>query len=455
MTRSRSLISLVGILSLAGLGPALASASDGSDPSLAELRVSVVTPFRLAIRNRAWDGDPHAMPSGSAVLERADGRVIWELADVTSAATSADGRTVALQTGDYQVYTSRLPDTPRRVEGGPYLSPALSNDGKQLVAQRIGESGHILEKVFNTKGIALIQLETGRDRLLLEGNDLYSPSFAADQRVFFGSGGEEGIASLYVLDLPSMSVARLTNRAKDARQTFPSEAPQLVGGAVVYRADDENLRVPEVAPDDFVPVHRFESPQFIAGEGISPNFGAVRIRRPNTQTNQTPPVFQYYDLDKRTGFIEDWYCAKMTYDQHLGTDFKQQAGYDVVAPAAGRVFWRNDGCADTKSKGCGVGFGNFAALLHADGSVSLEAHGKKWTVAERGAWIGCGAKLMESAMSGNANAYHVHHESWMDQTGNVNKSKRYDPFQGACDNNDPSKWATQNGYRSLPAATCQ
>ena len=69
MTRSRSLISLVGVFALAGLGPAFASASEGSDPSLGELRVQVVAPFRLAIRNRTWEGDPHAMPSGSAHSE--------------------------------------------------------------------------------------------------------------------------------------------------------------------------------------------------------------------------------------------------------------------------------------------------------------------------------------------------------------------------------------------------
>jgi murein DD-endopeptidase MepM/ murein hydrolase activator NlpD len=238
------------------------------------------------------------------------------------------------------------------------------------------------------------------------------------------------------------------------RQTFPSEAPRLAGGKIVYRADEEQIAVAEPAAGDFEPARRFETPRFVGGQGVSPDAGSVHIRRPHTQTNLNPPVFQYYDLDKRTGFTEDWYCSKMTYDGHLGTDFNQQTGRDVVAPSSGRVFWRYDGCANTKSQGCGVGFGNFAAMEHTDGSVSLEAHGKKWTVVERGERLSCGDKLMESAKSGNANAEHVHHESWVDKTGNVNKNLRYDPFKGSCDPNDPSKWSAQNGYRNVPGPNC-
>src|SRR5262245_9699253 len=230
MTRTPFAILLAGVCVTAGFGTALALADDDSGPSVENITVPVAKPFKLAIRDRSWTGDPHAAPAGQAVLEQADGRVIWELSDVTSATTSADGRAVALLTSDYEVYTSKLPDRPQRVDNGPYLNPALSRDGTMLVAQRIGEAGHILARTFNTKGIALINLEDGRDRLVLEGNDLYGPSFATDQRVFFGSGGEEGVASLYILDLASNKFARVTNRSREGHQTFPSEAPRLGGG---------------------------------------------------------------------------------------------------------------------------------------------------------------------------------------------------------------------------------
>jgi murein DD-endopeptidase MepM/ murein hydrolase activator NlpD len=388
---------------------------------------------------------------GRAVLERADGRVLWELADVTSASASANGGNVVLQTSDYEVFVSRLPETPRRVDGGPYLSPALSSDGKFLVAQRLGQGGHILDKTLSAKGIVLINLDTGSDRLVLEGNDLFSPTFASDQRVFFGSGAEDGIASLYLLDLPSMGVARVTNRTKDARETFPSDAPKLVGGKVVYRADDESFRVPEPSGSDFRRPLRFDT-TFPEAPPVPPqqfNIGGVRIRRPNTQSNN-PQLWNYFDLDKRSGNIMDWNCQNWTYDGHRGTDINQSVGFAVVAPANGKVFQRNDGCPDTKKSGCGTGWGNYVALRHSDGTVSLEAHGKKWTIAETGTTHSCGDKVMESASSGNSNVPHVHHESWADTVWH-----RFDPFAGSCDADSPSKWTKQNGYQGLPGADCQ
>lgn len=453
MIRSLSLIALVGFFAFAGLGPAFAASPDTSaGPAIDDLSTPVEAPFNLAIRNRTWDGNTHAMPAGRAMLE-VDGQAIWELADVTRAAASADGSTVALLTGDYQVFVARLPETPRRIDGGPYLIPALSSDGTFLVAQRLGERGHILEKTFNTRGIALINLDTGEDRLLLEGNDLHSPSFGTDDRLFFGSSGKEGIASLYMLDLASMSVARVTNRESGALQTFPSEAPRVMGGTVVYRADGELFQVAEPAASDFVPVRRFDAAPFADAEAISPDFGTVLIRRPSTQSNN-PKVYFYYDVDKSVGRFKDWNCSVLTYDQHEGTDFNQGYGYDVVAPASGRVIKRNDGCADTNSPGCGLGWGNFVIIQHTDGSVSLEAHGKNGTVALRGSSFACGATLMQSASSGNSGTYHIHHESWVDSTAINDHSKRYDPYQGSCDANDPSKWSTQNGYKALPGTTC-
>ena len=454
MIRSLSFVSLVALVALAGLGPAFASSPDSAGPATDELSTPVEAPFALTIRDRSWNGDPHAMPVGRAVLEAHDQRVVWELADVTMATASADGSTVALLTRDYQVFVSRLPESPRPIDGGPYLIPALSRDGTLLVAQRLGPGGHILDKTVNTQGIALVDVTSGEDRLLVEGDDLYSPSFASDEMVFFGSGGPEQYASLYLLDLRDMSVARVTNREKDARQTFPSGAPRLLGGRVVYRADGELFRVPLPAASDFVAVHRFDSPQdSVAAAPPQVGVGPVRLRRPNTGTTN-PPIWAYFDLDKNNGRIKDWNCGTVTYDGHLGTDFNQNFGDDVVAPASGLVVRRYNGCANYNSQGCGKGFGNHVTILHEDGTASLEAHGKKDTVIALGSPVSCGQKIMETAASGNANNDpHVHHVSFANYL-NKYLSPRIDPFEGSCDPNDASLWSTQNGYKVLPGTTC-
>jgi hypothetical protein len=245
-----------------------------------------------------------------------------------------------------------------------------------------------------------------------------------------------------------MSVARVTNRVKDARQTFPSEAPRLMGGTVVYRADGELFRVPAPAQDDFVPIHRFESPTRVDAQR-QPDVGSVRLRTPSTNVN-TPPIFWYFDLDTRVGFRRDWNCLVWTYDGHLGTDINQSMGFDVVAPASGNVIIRNDGCASTNSPGCGGGFGNWVAIRHADGTTSVEGHGMKWTVVDYG-WYPCGATVMKSADSGNSSTPHIHHENWPDGSG---AGRKFDPYMGSCDSRDASKWSQQNGYQSIPGTTC-
>lgn len=459
MIPARFLVSVVTALAFFVPEHAAAALPEAPGP-VADAWASVKAPYRLTLRERNWDGNPHAAPTGRAMLEsrgpKDEVRQVWDLSNVTAVVASADGSTAALLTRDFEVFVSRLPETPKRVEGGPYLSPALSKDGTLLVAQRIGDGGHILERLLNTQGIALIDLRTGRDRLIVEGSDLYSPSFASDERVFFGSGGPERIASLYLLDIKSQGVARLTNRTKTARQTFPSQMPRINGQTVSYEADGQPVAVPLPNSDDFVPLHRFDDPQALEGEGGGQGgeteFGAVRLRTPTTQTNAKPQIYMYVDLDSRSGFIEDWSCAKNTYDQHNGTDFNQAYGLDVVAPASGTVIFRYDGCADNNSQSCAWGMGNHVAIQHADSTVSLLCHGKKWTVVDFGSYP-CGAVVMKSASSGNSFAYHIHHETWSDSKRKY-KSGRFDPFAGPCDAKDPTKWAKQNPYGSLPGTTC-
>ena len=415
--------------------------------------VAVEEPFRLALRDLRWNGHPHAMPAGRAVLENADRQVIWEVADVTVATASADGSTVALLTGDDQVLVSKLPEAPRVLEGR-YLVPRLSQDGSRLVAQRLGSGDHILVRAENTQGIALVDVASGEGRLILQGNDLYLPSFADDDRVFFGSGGEDQFAGLYLLDLQDMRAARVTER-----EGFPSDVPRLAGGTVVFEVDGETLRRPAPAPVDFVPVHRFDIPRLadidLGSESVSPDFGVVRIRRPTTVVPNPPnhKMFDYYDASG--GNAKDYTCGSHTYSGHLGTDFNQDLGDAIVAPASGTVIFRYDGCPNQAGPGCGVGWGNYVALEHSDHSVSLEAHGKKGTIVPFGTYA-CGTKIMETAASGMVSGmwYHTHHESWVSPRAKSNRSLRYDPYQGSCDANDPSKWSSQGPYLGLPGTTC-
>jgi murein DD-endopeptidase MepM/ murein hydrolase activator NlpD len=248
-----------------------------------------------------------------------------------------------------------------------------------------------------------------------------------------------------------MRVARVTKH-----EGFPSDVPRLAGGTVVFDVDGETFRLPAPAPADFVPVHRFDSPRLadldVDSDSVSPDFGTVRIRRPTTQVPNAPKpkIWNYFDNGG-----QDYTCGEHTYNGHEGTDLVQDLGAAVVAPASGSVILRYDGCANSGSPGCGMGWGNYVALRHSDRTVSLEAHGKNGTVVPFG-FYACGAKVMETAASGNAKApaYHTHHETWVSPKGWNNKTLRYDPFQGSCDASDPSKWSSQGPYLGVPGTTC-
>lgn len=447
---SRSLPNLIRVCAIAlAAAPYLTTPSSAAEGSAGARAVAVEEPFRLFLRDQRWAGDPHAMPAGRAVLENADRQVIWEIPDVTVATASADGSTVALLTGDFRVLVARLPEAPRVLEGR-YLIPRLSRDGSRLVAQRLGAGNDILNRTQNAKGIALVDVASGEGRLILQGNDLYLPSFADDDRVFFGSGGEEQFAGIYLLDARQMRVARVTQH-----EGFPSEV-RLADETVVFEIDGETFRLPVPSPADFVPVHRFDGPRLsdidLDGDART-DFGSLRIRRPTTQVPNAPnpKIYNYFDNGG-----EDYMCEHATYNGHEGTDFVQDLGAAVVAPASGAVIHRYDGCANDGSYGCGMGWGNYIAMRHSDRTVSLEAHGKNGTVAEYG-FYSCGQKIMETAASGNANApfYHTHHETWVSPDGWNNHTLRYDPYQGSCDSNDPSKWSSQGPYMGVPGTTCQ
>lgn len=153
----------------------------------------------------------------------------------------------------------------------------------------------------------------------------------------------------------------------------------------------------------------------------------------------------------------DWACGGTTYSGHRGSDFGvgswagMDAGREIVAAAAGTVLYTNDGEYDECSTGdCagGGGYGNYVWLRHGDGSESIYAHMKQWSVAVgAGETVSCGQFLGEVGSSGYSTGPHLHFEV-RDAGGN-----RVDPFEGSCSGSS-SLWADQGSYLGLPAPTC-
>lgn len=161
----------------------------------------------------------------------------------------------------------------------------------------------------------------------------------------------------------------------------------------------------------------------------------------------------YYDQGSTT----DWGCGGTTYSGHRGSDFGvgswsgMDAGREIVAAAAGVVESTNDGEYDECSTGdCsgGGGYGNYVKIQHADGSATIYAHMKQWTVAvSAGQSVACGQYLGEVGSSGYSTGPHLHFEV-RDSAGN-----RVDPFEGSC-SGSTSWWVDQGSYGGLPAPTC-
>ncbi|MBV8798614.1 MAG: M23 family metallopeptidase [Alphaproteobacteria bacterium] len=152
------------------------------------------------------------------------------------------------------------------------------------------------------------------------------------------------------------------------------------------------------------------------------------------------------------------------HDGHRGTDFALPEGNVVYASASGTVVYTNTSCPDKIQPSCGGGLGNWVAIRHPDGKVSIYGHLVRVDVSV-GQVITCvngpsGFQVGLSGISGNSTGPHLHFEL---RSGTRGGDVSYDPFAGPYSQsleywyryalvNDPLHPGQKMHY---PAATCQ
>jgi len=407
--------------------------------------------------------DPHSFPTYNVHLIRQDGsNAEWELNNTVYATWSADGTKVAIEDESHRVYVTSLYGDPILIGEG-YTTPALSSSGNLLAAQKLGEGEHILHQVENSPGITIKDLVSGEE-YIAASNDVYAPFFIGENRIGFGSGGQDRLASLYTLNLKTAEVARLTNLASDPEHLdpFPVTRPTFdkAANALIFTGEDKDeLKVfelslsnntlsqrtdlmpaiKEAAFSEQEPVSSTEvvsetvfTPQFFAGANVAA--AKVLFRMPFDDIYYQG-VIQFFD---HKGV--DWGCGGTRYSGHEGTDFKLSVGTQLKAAAAGTVQERYDGCPDNGYFGstCGDGFGNHVKIQHTDGRWTIYGHMKQGTPAW-GSSVLCGANIGKSASSGSSSTPHVHFEVRVTRYGT-----RLDPYYGRCNGN--SDWIYQGSY---------
>ncbi len=177
---------------------------------------------------------------------------------------------------------------------------------------------------------------------------------------------------------------------------------------------------------------------------------------PGDSDNYDWLVTAYFDQ----GGASDWNCGNNSYGGHKGTDFAiigswqaMAEGRPVFAAAAGVVEATHDGEPDmcmSGNCGGGGGWGNHIRIAHPDGTRTLYAHLKTWSVAvSNGEEVECGQTIGMVGSSGNSTGPHLHFE----KRGDANYSSVRDPFQGPC-SPSPGDWIGQGPYNGLPTLDC-
>ncbi|MET0271934.1 MAG: M23 family metallopeptidase [Phenylobacterium sp.] len=138
------------------------------------------------------------------------------------------------------------------------------------------------------------------------------------------------------------------------------------------------------------------------------------------EIGRTCEVQHYVDRDPGPG-VQDYRCARRTYEGHSGTDIRvldmaaQRAGVDVLAAAPGRVARLRDGVADISIRAPGAPpvsgqeCGNGVVIDHGDGWETQYCHLAKGSIrVKAGDAVVAGQPLARVGLSGNTEFPHLH-----------------------------------------------
>lgn len=144
--------------------------------------------------------------------------------DILSADLSDDGLLVAAWNSDNQIKLYNSEGKEMKVLGTHGASPIISNDKNYVAYNKLADSGSDLLELSEKSpyGIAVHNLATGREDVITTSSHDFQPvGFSKDMtklyfnstRPFEGTKSEYGnhVASLWVVDLSSKKVTRLTN----------------------------------------------------------------------------------------------------------------------------------------------------------------------------------------------------------------------------------------------------
>jgi murein DD-endopeptidase MepM/ murein hydrolase activator NlpD len=179
---------------------------------------------------------------------------------------------------------------------------------------------------------------------------------------------------------------------------------------------------------------------------------AVTLYRWPMQSQTT--IQNYPDHNPNSPGYYNYSCQALGgYDGHQGTDTGRPYGTSILNGATGHLYYRYTMCPydypNNPDQTCGGRFGNHVRVQSpGDGRVATYAHMKYGSPANYMSAL-CSAKVGEVGSSGQSTYNHLHFELWADQY----KSSTIDPFAGACNSGQPSRWKNQNG--GAPTTQCQ
>lgn len=153
-------------------------------------------------------------------------------------------------------------------------------------------------------------------------------------------------------------------------------------------------------------------------------------------------INNFVDLNNSSGIL-DWDCTGFTYDGHRGHDIdlrsfgEQDVGVPIFAALDGTVVDLHDGEFDRNTAFNSGAVANYVVLDHGMGHRTFYLHMRKNSVAVGlNQFVKAGTQLGLAGSSGYSTGPHLHFESQLN-------SVVYEPYAGACQQVNPSRWVNQ------------